>query len=677
MLRILVLLAVSACLCQGSLDTTRILQGGYYDITPDAQMAYYPFNPAYPLRDASGNGRNLAASASAPTVVNGPWTGWHAASFNASSPTAESSSASAQYYDIPSMNLGDGVTICTWYHANAPGIGTLPVLFALRAAGAGILFGGSPHENYNDITVTYIEGSAGTGGSSTAPHIYDLWSHSEWSFVCVNWAATGVSMTKVNGGVTTDTTHEGTRSNMFNASVITIGKSFRDAHAVNETAFVGTVTHFRIFNRSLSMLEMQAIYDFAGDESDSPVVAVVCPAGHMCPPHNTGPVACPAGSYQAFPGQSVCTSCPVGTSSTGTGATSSSACVNTTTTTTTPAPTTTTAPTTTPAPTTTTTTTSAPTSDPCCKGWLIWINSSASASAPAPGVCPPSPSVPSRVVDRDVPWQSFSNGTASCSVGDPICFRSTCTGLIQGNASQPNVTTHLFQQFCASDLADARTTKGGYLSGATWVSCTYEPVYNATVTTTTTPAPAPTTTAYQVVFTATLAYDSPAAFTETLRTQYKKGVVATIAGLNPATDYVRVSLAVTTTSRRLLAGTIGVATTVSLDSAAQMEAAATSVNEGSLNAALAGYGMAVTGMTAVRTQVRPTTPARTTPPPHALTTPEPSSDLDSGAVAGIVIGACMVVLIIGLVAECVLCPSRRFSGQARAGVAFMRVKLDV
>jgi hypothetical protein len=258
-----------------------------------------------------------------------------------------------------------------------------------------------------------------------------------------------------------------------------------------------------------------------------------------------------------------------------------------------------------------------------------------------------------------------------------MCFRMTCSALIEGNASQPNVTTHLFEQFCARDLADARTDQGGWLATANWASCTHEYVYNATATATTTPAPVPTTTAYQVVFTATLAYDSPAAFTETLRTQYKKGVVATIAGLNPETDYVRVSLAVTTTSRRLLTGTIDVATTVSLDSAAQMEAAATSVNQESLNAALTGYGMAVTGMTAVRTQVRTTTAAPTTTPASALTTPEPASGLESGAIAGIVIGACMGLLIIGLVAECVLCPSRRFNGQAKANVAFMRVKLDV
>ena len=63
-----------ASACTVSLDSVLIQAGSYYDLALGAMMAYYPFNPAQPLADASGRGLTLTTSNRAPTaVVGGPW----------------------------------------------------------------------------------------------------------------------------------------------------------------------------------------------------------------------------------------------------------------------------------------------------------------------------------------------------------------------------------------------------------------------------------------------------------------------------------------------------------------------------------------------------------------------------------------------------------------------------
>jgi len=52
-----------------------------------------------------------------------------------------------------------------------------------------------------------------------------------------------------------------------------------------------------MFNRTLSVAEMDALYNFRGDVPSSPVVAAPCPAGYECPPNNKGAVPCAPGAY--------------------------------------------------------------------------------------------------------------------------------------------------------------------------------------------------------------------------------------------------------------------------------------------------------------------------------------------------------------------------------------------
>ena len=121
------------------------------------------------------------------------------------------------------------------------------------------------------------------------------------------------------------------------------------------------------------------------------------------------------------------------------------------------------------------------------------------------------------------------------------------------------------------------------------------------------------TEAYEVHFVATLAYSSPAAFTDALRVLYRKGVIAAVGGMDPEREYARVSLSVAAARRRLLQGTIAVATTVALDSQAAAASAAAAVNETSLRQAVAQYGMVLTAMTPPTWSTSPLTTPVVTP----------------------------------------------------------------
>ena len=240
-------------------------------------------------------------------------------------------------------------------------------------------------------------------------------------------------------------------------------------------------------------------------------------------------------------------------------------------------------------------------------------------------------------------------------------------------------------------LLSTSTTRAATTTSTTTLAPTTSTTRAATTTSTTTTTLAPTTsttpnstttgvnttmtTEYQVVFTATLAYDSPSAFTDTLRTLYKKGVVATIAGLNPETDYVRVLLAVMSTSRRrLLSGTVSVPTTVSLDSAEQLESAALSLNEDALRAALGKYNIGLTSMSAVqmrggRNGTSSTPLSETTPSPSPTPVSSPGLSVVAIGVIGGVGGLILIVIIF-------LCVKTQRLTKPRQAAQFAWVKID-
>jgi hypothetical protein len=161
-----------------------------------------------------------------------------------------------------------------------------------------------------------------------------------------------------------------------------------------------------------------------------------------------------------------------------------------------------------------------------------------------------------------------------------------------------------------------------------------------------------TSEAYEVRFVATLAYSSPAAFTDALRVLYRKGVVAAM-GMDPEREYARVSLSVAAARRRrLLEGTIAVTTAVALDSQAAAASAAAAVNETSLRQAVARYGMVLTAMT-------PPTWSSSAPT-KPLTTPAPTASEEFPVLLVVALGAGVALaLLVVCACACLLHRSRR------------------
>ena len=123
---------------------------------------------------------------------------------------------------------------------------------------------------------------------------------------------------------------------------------------------------------------------------------------------------------------------------------------------------------------------------------------------------------------------------------------------------------------------------------------------------------------------------------------YQKAVISTIGGMDPEGEFDRVSLVIAARARRrLLAGTVDVATTVSLDNASQMESAAGSVNANSLGAALSRYSIVLLAMSAVESSGGPnrtSTTATTTSAPQETTTSIPTSTPGPQALDSLVVG---------------------------------------
>ena len=266
-----------------------------------------------------------------------------------------------------------------------------------------------------------------------------------------------------------------------------------------------------------------------------------------------------------------------------------------------------------------------------------------------------------------------------CPADRPRCIRYNC--------SWGDRVRFSLVQVCGVS-ADA-AIRSNSLHNITCSDMTPIPASMTSTTSSSTTTPVPTTTSippaltyagdFQLLFTATLAYGSPEDFSSGARVLYAKGVVAAVGGMDPATEYGRVALLVTgSAGRRLLSGTVSVPTTVSLDSAAQLESAASSLNEDSLRAALSGYNIGLTSMSAVQTRGgrngTTTTPV-SSPSPSPSPSPNPTSDSSPGlsvAVIGVIAGVCGFFFLIIL---CICVNARRLTRPMQAA-RFAWVKID-
>jgi sugar lactone lactonase YvrE len=312
---------VCASCVQNSWAGTRAAAGrcmanvGFYDLG-SSLMAYYPFNSGNVLADISGVTGTLTASPSSPTSQStGP--------FGVGSNSVVLVGSSSQYFTVPTLTFSSSFTICTWYFIDASVTPSYQVMFAFESAVNGA----------NDI-IAYLP------SGTTQAQLNNVWSSSALGQVTISGAsatkggwyhiAIGVSGTSgtgwINGAQAATTTFSSARSPM----TLTVNAIGRNPGSANNY-WTGAFDEFRVYNRLLSLAEVQAIYSFNAD-TNTPVMSVGCtiagcaaPSSIRCLASGTG-ICCAPGTYFIEGTSASCLPCPAGTYSTTGGQTSCTKC---------------------------------------------------------------------------------------------------------------------------------------------------------------------------------------------------------------------------------------------------------------------------------------------------------------------------------------------------------------
>ena len=287
---------------------------GYYDLGSNL-MAYYPFNPNQMTADVSGNLGALTIPKSSPvadctTAATGPGGSWASNCVSAMQTNAAllDSSASAQYFQIPSVILPASYSICLWYQ---------PTPYSTPNAYEAIF---DFHQSTNSYLI-YLN-RAGTSSNNA------LVTGNVWAQWFINWGGAYFSS---NTWYHTCLTFSGTSYNIyFNGASVASGAqtSAQDSTQIRNantlftqlgggTCFQGKIDEVRLYNKQLSASEVTAIYNFRGD-TYTPVLPISCSSscsagtyGHCTP---TGTAACcGAGTYFVDGVSTACQTCAAGT----------------------------------------------------------------------------------------------------------------------------------------------------------------------------------------------------------------------------------------------------------------------------------------------------------------------------------------------------------------------------
>ena len=242
-----------------------------YDLA-HSQMAYYPFRPSDPLKDVTGNLGPLTASSYPPTTAPGPWSSSSAASFSQQGGTclrldSNATEVSPQYYKLPDLTFPSAsLSVCLWYSP----------LYQLDYADLFDFGNGFNVDNinfgelsYSSHLITYLTGS----GEETllTLDIGGQWIPSHWTHVCITLEGTQLTVYTDSKPATflLSAPVSVPRTRIHNY----IGR----ASLTDDCLYVGSISEFRIFNRSLTSAEVSAIYGWKGDGT-KPMVEVSCAA---------------------------------------------------------------------------------------------------------------------------------------------------------------------------------------------------------------------------------------------------------------------------------------------------------------------------------------------------------------------------------------------------------------
>lgn len=298
------------------------VNAGFYDLGRSL-MAYYTFDAASMTADSAPVPLGaLTASATAPTVGNGPWAGASAANFSQIGSSGYSSDfAAGQSFMIPNISINyTNFTACMWIAPTSnAGNGGSPgrVLdmtwsyalgrFAIFKANTGELYFGYP----------------ASACSSCMRNDNFAYASSSWLHVCavlqdsaiLRWCGNA----NCNPGYVPSSWTTPIVTNAANPYNYLARGSVTDA---TSTLWAGLMDEVRLYPRALSQAEVTAIYSYRGNMTTA-VMPVLCPAGTFSGASNaTACTSCQPGFYSDI-GSTVCTGCSAGLFS---GATSSSAC---------------------------------------------------------------------------------------------------------------------------------------------------------------------------------------------------------------------------------------------------------------------------------------------------------------------------------------------------------------
>ena len=281
---------------------------GFYDLGLSL-MAYYPFNPNQLTVDVSGNLGSLTVPRSSPVAdcttaglgPGGNWTSNCASAMQANS-NLDSTSPSAQYFSIPNIVLPASYSVCLWYEPtpySSPNY--YEYLFGL-AHSSSMIYG---------LLVERVATTSGIG-CVTDNAVYPEWtvnwqpglyfSARTWYHAC--FAFSGIDYNFFING-------ELVASGALGAAQSTT--QVRDFNSlfgcIQGPCFQGKMDEVRVYNKSLSVNEVSALYSFRGDSYTT-----------------TFPLSCAAGLYTSTVGQSSCRACQAGTFSSWAGLTSCTIC---------------------------------------------------------------------------------------------------------------------------------------------------------------------------------------------------------------------------------------------------------------------------------------------------------------------------------------------------------------
>ena len=293
-------------------------------------LAYYPFHPNAFLVDASGVTGSLSPTGS-PASIPGSMTDLQNVAYMAQASGLAKTSATPQFFTIPSITIGVYFSICLWYNPDVLS-GNGPRLIELNTGVVGdsnIMLRRSSVDG-NNLVVEMRNGA--TFLHDFTVNYPQTFKTGVWQHVCLTVA--GIYGKLYYNSILRETDMASTQFTLTAfKTTTTYSSSFLGNTPYTFDLYRGQLDEVRIYGRAITQAEVTSIYNFRGDTA-TPGIILPCPAtscstgssGSCSTDGTTQCTACAAGSYSGTLGLTTCTTCPAGTFYATTGASACTAC---------------------------------------------------------------------------------------------------------------------------------------------------------------------------------------------------------------------------------------------------------------------------------------------------------------------------------------------------------------